>query len=102
MRIYLSGPMSGVPKLNFPAFRAAAERLRAAGHEVFNPAETDFGKPAEEVTHREALAVDLDWICKHAEALVLLPRWQNSRGVRAEQALALAIGIDIGFEEDFL
>lgn len=30
-RIYIAGPMSGLPDLNYPAFNAMAERLRAAG-----------------------------------------------------------------------
>ena len=38
-RIYIAGPMSGLPDLNSPAFNAMAERLRAHGHHVENPAE---------------------------------------------------------------
>lgn len=37
--IYISGPMSGIENLNFPAFNAAAERLRGCGLKVINPAE---------------------------------------------------------------
>lgn len=102
LKIYLSGPMSGLPAFNYPAFHAAAAELRAAGHDVFNPAEIDFKKPLEEVTHRDALAVDLVWICHYAEAMALLPGWKNSRGALAEHATALAIGMTIGFVEDFL
>ncbi|MBT9158943.1 MAG: hypothetical protein DDT26_00192 [Dehalococcoidia bacterium] len=39
MRIYISGPMTGLHDLNFPAFRDAAAKLRAIGYEVVNPAE---------------------------------------------------------------
>lgn len=41
MRIYLSGPMRGIPDLNYPAFDAAAERISSLGHEVINPAQMD-------------------------------------------------------------
>lgn len=37
MRIYISGPMTGRPGLNRPAFDAGAERLREQGHFVINP-----------------------------------------------------------------
>lgn len=38
-RIYLSGPMSGLPGLNFPTFHSITASLRAGGHTVTNPAE---------------------------------------------------------------
>lgn len=36
-RIYISGPMTGLPEKNFPAFNAEANRLRALGFDVVNP-----------------------------------------------------------------
>jgi hypothetical protein len=38
-RLYLAGPMTGIEDFNYPAFNAMAERLRAAGYEVKNPAD---------------------------------------------------------------
>ena len=38
-RIFLSGPMSGLPEFNLPTFHAAADLLRTHGHHVENPAE---------------------------------------------------------------
>ena len=113
MRIYLSGKMRGLPQFNFPAFHAAAAKLRAEGHEVFSPAERDIkvhgvafaennqtGDNAQaEREHgfnlREALADDMAWICRHAEAVALLPGWQASAGANAELATALALGLKI-------
>lgn len=102
MVVYLSGPMANKPDLNFPAFHRAAAQLRSAGHEVFNPAETDFGKPPAEVTHREALAVDLAWLCQFAQGIALLEGWEQSRGAQAEVAAAKAIGAFVGTVEDYL
>lgn len=113
MRIYLAGKMRGVPEFNFPAFHKAAAQLRALGHEVFSPAErdaqaygADFGKDnptgsEEAAVHtynfnlREALGADTAWICAHAEAIVLLPGWEGSKGATAERALGLALGLGI-------
>ena len=46
MQLYLAGPMRSIKDFNFPAFNAAAAKLRAAGHEVFNPAEKGLEKDA--------------------------------------------------------
>lgn len=94
MKLYLAGPMSGYPESNYPAFHAAAAKLRAEGHFVFNPAEgapeTDHGQDA----YRRCMAVDLAWICAHAEGVALLPGWETSKGACAEVALARALGIE--------
>jgi hypothetical protein len=114
MKIYLAGPMRGIPNFNFPAFFAAAATLRTEGHEVFCPAERDIarhggvditnedGSEAQaEADHgfslREALHDDLVWICKEAEAIALLPGWETSKGVAAEKATAEALHLPLIF-----
>lgn len=58
-RVYLSGPMTGLPDLNFPAFHAAAAQLRAQGLEVVNPAEinVDASKGWEECMRADIMAL---------------------------------------------
>ncbi|MBA2927098.1 DUF4406 domain-containing protein [Pseudomonas sp. CCUG 57209] len=53
-RIYLSGPMTGLPGLNFPAFAAMTDNLRAGGHTVTNPAEVDPDGGTYYETHRQS------------------------------------------------
>lgn len=104
--------MRGIPEFNFPAFMEAAALLRVEGHEVFNPAERDTKEYGEDFAKaaphgdlaevpvfslREALGADLAWICAEAEAIALLPGWENSKGVRAELATANALGLQVTY-----
>lgn len=111
MNLYIAGPMRGRPFFNFPAFHAAAKRLRDKGHTVFSPAERDEAKNGNDFSTkyptgsnedaaangfnlREALCDDLMWICLHADGIALLPGWENSKGARAERAVAQALGLE--------
>jgi hypothetical protein len=118
MKLYLAGPMRGIPYFNFPAFNDAADKLRAEGHVVFNPVEKDTEKYGEalasnnadgceakaSIEHgfdlRDALAMDTAWICKHAEGIALLKGWHNSSGARAEFALASALKLKVIYLDD--
>lgn len=114
MKVYLAGLMRGIPEFNFPAFHAAAAKLRAEGHEVFNPAERDverhggvdisknnaagdekLASAQHGFSLRDALAEDMDFICRHAEAIALLPGWQQSKGANAELATANALSLEV-------
>lgn len=93
--VYIAGPMRriGPPDYNKQEFADAQKQLESLGYTVFNPHECDANKDRKPDDIRGALADDLDWICKHADVLVLLPGWQDSLGVKAELATAEAIGI---------
>lgn len=94
-RIYLAGPMRGLPNYNFPAFHDAAKRLRADGYIVKSPAEMDTEQDGcksdgSDVILRDLshyMARDLPEICR-CDAVVLLPGWEESEGVSIEVALA--------------
>lgn len=56
MRIYVSGPMTGIPDHNRPGFDETAKRLREQGHFVINPVDISvpFGDETElSVSFRE-------------------------------------------------
>jgi Domain of unknown function (DUF4406) len=40
IKVYLAGPMTGVPEFNFPAFHAAAAKLREEGYFFWIASET--------------------------------------------------------------
>jgi Domain of unknown function (DUF4406) len=106
-RIYVAGPMSGLPDFNRPAFNEAAEALRDGGWIVFNPAENDinvFGSTEaadkafladRTAALRVMLGADLNWICSEADSIAMLPGWEKSLGARAEHATAVALGLEI-------
>lgn len=116
MKVYVAGPMRGYPEFNFPAFYAAANKLRDEGHVVFNPAERDNQTHGADISKgnatgdeeqaakehgfnlREALGADLAWICAEADAVYMLVGWENSKGARAEKATAEALGLWVMYQ----
>lgn len=99
--IYIAGPMKGYPLYNFPAFDAAAEQLATDGWDPINPAQLDrdagFDPERDPVTPeflKEAMKRDLLALLE-ADALALLPGWWESKGAKAEKAVAQWRGIPI-------
>jgi len=111
VKVYIAGPMQGIPNFNYPLFNEVANEFRMLGHEVFNPAEKDtqahgYDIPADNsaacnkfatdehgFSLRRALRDDLCWIAENADGIVLLPGWEYSKGAGAEWALAKALQI---------
>ncbi len=90
-RIYLSGPMTGLPDYNYPAFNAEAARLRALGYTVENPAENPL--PADSPWHmcmRDAIRQMLT-----CDTVAFLPDWRESRGANVEIELAIHLGMAV-------
>lgn len=126
MRIYLSGPMTSLPDNNIPKFNAVAERLRAEGHFVINPAELSatFGTkeelersframynlprkdynlqmeymPHESILARSVMDADLAAV-RSCNAIYLLHGWENSRGAKKELAEAIACRLQVMLED---
>jgi hypothetical protein len=113
MKLYVAGPMRGIPEFNFPAFNAAAAWLKSRGHYVFNPAAKDNERHGTDISKgnatgdekiateqhgfnlREALYDDLKFITLEADGIALLPGWRNSKGATAEHATAVALGLKV-------
>jgi hypothetical protein len=90
--LYLSGPMSGLPENNYPAFHEAAAKLRAAGYTVINPAELGLPPGLEWIDYMRACYVAM--MLGKAEALAMLPGWRNSEGATAEWETARCLGFN--------
>ena len=119
-KIYLAGPMSGLPQFNFPAFFAAADQLRAAGFEVVSPAEIDNEEDkgaalrspdGQLVKHTDGIAKTWgDFLARDVKLLadtgiqgiVFLPNWQTSKGAKLEAFVGLLQGFKFWeYEEGF-
>ncbi len=93
---YLSGPMSGLPDFNFPAFRDACKQLRACGFTVVSPHEKD----SEGDTTRPWTAYlreDISLLTDKCYGFILLPGWPSSTGAKLELSIALALQMPIYF-----
>jgi hypothetical protein len=116
-KVYIAGPMRGLPYFNYPAFAEAEKRLTEQGWGVvFNPARHDaevYGQemfamnPAGDLDLAEkehaydlgdSLSDDITWICQEADAVYMLDGWERSKGATAERAVALALGTDVLYQ----
>ena len=90
-KIYLAGPMTGLPDLNYPAFHWAAAQLRALGHEVLNPAENPVPPCGSWQGYMRLALAQL----VQCECIALLPGWAESKGALIERKLAQVLGMHI-------
>lgn len=95
--VYLSGPMTGLPRWNFDAFDASAIALRSLGLVVLSPHEKDLDAGFDPdgdgagFDLRAALEWDVNAVIE-ADAVVVLPGWENSPGCAIEVTVAEALG----------
>lgn len=97
-RLYCSGPMTGIADYNFPAFNAAADRLRAAGYEVENPAEKGIIDGWEWADY---LRFDLVRLTE-CDGVAVLAGWPKSKGARLEVHVADELGMQVAGVDTWL
>jgi hypothetical protein len=93
IRVYISGPMTGLPAVNFPAFHAEAARLRALGFHVEIPAENSAPPRG---TWKGWMRLSIAQIVT-CDRVHMLPGWEGSRGAVIEHRLAKDIGIEVTY-----
>lgn len=115
MKIYIAGPMRGKKWFNFPDFDWAKECLVRAGWEVISPADLDrevgfdvknlppdtdwndvskLGFDLKAAVQRDVAAI-LD-----CDAIFMLHGWSESRGAKAEKAVAEWLGLMVFYQVD--
>lgn len=99
LRVYVSGKMTGLPFLNYPAFIAAGLQLTGAGFDVVNPATLDHGR--HDGSWASHMRVDIKALMD-CDGVALLPGWQDSKGARTEFDLAQRLGMDVRDLADWL
>lgn len=91
MIVYLSGPMAGVEnyKLKF-AFCALALKERHPDWAILNPAAGIDPEVPDRLGFTAALMM-----LTQADAICMLPGWEDSRGCMAEREVAARLGLEI-------
>lgn len=97
MRVYLSGPMSGIPRAKYARhFAEMQAHLEHNGCSVINPVMTDAAMP-DDLTYEDRMKIDLCLI-ELCDAICLLDGWEKSCGANREYGYAIARGLQIMFE----
>ena len=104
MRLYISGPMTGIREFNYPAFMEAERQLSKVGYEgILNPARIN------ETHNKEGIERNWTWYMRHAlimvceaDGIALLEGWENSRGAKIEVEVATALTLPVFPLEDWM
>lgn len=82
MILYIAGPMTGMPELNYPLFNTVEQILRGLGYDILNPARQSAG-----LTWAQYMRLGLKDVTD-ADAIALLPHWGDSKGALLETYVA--------------
>ncbi len=91
MRIFISGPITGMPNENRGAFFDEAGRINRAGHTPVNP--FCLPQPNDRTWHGYMrMCIQELLFC---DAVQMLPRWAQSNGAVLEYRIAIGLGIPV-------
>lgn len=108
-KVYIAGPMRGLPQFNFPAFYKAEAMLDLWGLDALNPARMDIKDNKATFNHNMNRSSGGDVIAENtftiedaftrdfqaiiaADAVMVLPGWKQSQGANREVAFSTSIG----------
>jgi hypothetical protein len=86
VRVYIAGPMSGLPDFN-----EAEELLRAHGIDAVNPARVYDAEPKDWKGYMVQSLTDV----ASCDGLALLPGWERNCGAQLEVRVAFSLDLDV-------
>jgi hypothetical protein len=92
VKVYIAGPMTGYKDLNYPAFNAMKTELQQAGYTPLSPADVD--NKGEAQSWEWYMRRTIPMLCE-ADAVLLLPGWERSKGARIEERIAGELSIPV-------
>nr|DAI69717.1 MAG TPA: Nucleoside 2-deoxyribosyltransferase like protein [Caudoviricetes sp.] len=90
-RLYIAGPMTGLPDFNYPAFRSAATTLSELGYQVEDPSTNVNPTPGD---YHGWLRAGLAQLIR-CDGVALLDGWEASGGARLEVNVAATLGMRV-------
>ena len=95
MKIYISGPISGLPAGNYESFLEAEDAITEKGHEAINP-----HKVCQHMTGSwlDYMRADIKALMD-ADAILLIDGWSDSRGAVVELQIAAMLGLRVFFNK---
>lgn len=88
-KVFISGPMTGIPEYNRSAFYDAAEFQRQLNRIVLNPATLPLG-----LDEPEYMQISLAMLLC-CDCIYLIDGWEQSSGARSEYTLAQKLDLEI-------
>lgn len=87
LKVYISGPMTGIKDFNYPAFQEMFDLLIKTGNTPMSP------HTAPKLDSWEAyMKHDIKMLCD-CDNIIMLAGWENSRGAKLEKLIADSLGI---------
>lgn len=97
MKIYISGPITGIDKDKCAAaFNCAVALLSLKGYEMVSPWHISQVLP-QSFTYEDFMDIDMV-LLKKCDAILMLPGWENSRGATKELTYAKKNDMKVFFD----
>jgi len=99
VKLYIAGPMTGIPDFNFPLFRRAEELLREVGYDVENPINAYDGDTSR--TWVEYMKADIPAMLS-CDGIAVLDGYRDSKGASLEVYIAQELEMPVMPVPDWL